>query len=145
VQTVIPMLAYEDGVEAIRWLSGAFGFRENERARFMDGATVTHAELDVGDGSVVYLATPSPEYQSPAHHRESCEQARRWLDNPWVVDGVSVGVRDLDGHAARAREAGAKILREPEDVPPAGIRVYTAEDPEGHRWMFTEPLPPRTG
>jgi uncharacterized glyoxalase superfamily protein PhnB len=140
MQTVVPMLAYEDGVAAIAWLSRAFGFRENEGARFMDNGTVTHAELDVGDGSVVYLATPTPAYESPAHHRETCEQARRWLDNPWVVDGVSVRVTGIDEHAARARREGARILREPEDVAPVGIRVYTAEDPEGHRWMFTEPL-----
>ena len=36
---------------------------------------------------------------------------------------------------ARAREGGARIVREPEDQPFG--RLYTAEDPEGHRWMFT--------
>ena len=35
--------------------------------------------------------------------------------------------------------AGATILREPED-PGIGYRIYTAEDPEGHRWMFGEKL-----
>jgi hypothetical protein len=25
-------------------------------------------------------------------------------------------------------------------VSDVGLRVYTAEDLEGHRWMFTEPL-----
>jgi uncharacterized glyoxalase superfamily protein PhnB len=140
MQTVVPMLAYEDGVRAIDWLTQAFGFRENEGARFMNDGTLTHAELDVGDGSVVFVATPTPEYQSPAHHRETCEQARLWQDNPWVIDGVQVGVQDLDSHAERAAAAGAKILREPAGVPPVGLRVYTAEDLEGHRWMFTEPL-----
>jgi uncharacterized glyoxalase superfamily protein PhnB len=57
-----------------------------------------------------------------------------------VIDGVSVTIRDVDGHAERARAAGATILREPEDVPDVGLRVYTAEDLEGHRWMFTEQL-----
>jgi uncharacterized glyoxalase superfamily protein PhnB len=140
VQTVVPMLAYEDGVRAIDWLTRAFGFQENEGARFVSNGTVTHAELDVGDGSVVYIATPTPDYESPSHHRETCEQARRWQDNEWVIDGVSVIVRDVDDHAERARAAGATILREPEDVSDVGLRVYTAEDLEGHRWMFTEPL-----
>ena len=49
-------------------------------------------------------------------------------------------VQDVDDHAERARAAGATILREPEDVSDVGLRVYTAEDLEGHRWMFTEPL-----
>jgi PhnB protein len=140
MQTVVPMLAYEDGVRAIDWLTHAFGFRENEDARFMDNGTVTHAELDVGDGSIVFLATPTPAYESPAHHRETCEQARRWQDNPWVIDGVKVTITDLDAHAERAPVAGATILREPEDVSDVGLRIYTAEDFEGHRWMFTEQL-----
>ena len=36
-------------------------------------------------------------------HAETCEAARRWLDNPWVIDGVFVEVDDLDTHHARAR------------------------------------------
>ena len=140
MQTVIPMLAYEDGLGAIDWLTRAFGFSENDGARFMNEGTLTHAELDVGDGSIVFIASPTPEYESPAHHRETCEQARRWQDNQWVIDGVMVGVSDVDGHAERARGAGATIVREPGDVPPVRQRVYTAEDLEGHRWMFTQPL-----
>jgi uncharacterized glyoxalase superfamily protein PhnB len=140
VQSVIPNLAYEDGLRAIDWLTRAFGFRENEPARFMSDGTVTHAELDVGDGSVVFVATPTPDYESPARHRKSCEQARRWQDNHWVIDGVTIAVTGLDAHAERARSAGAAILRGPEDVSDVGLRVYTAEDLEGHRWMFTEEL-----
>ena len=33
--------------------------------------------------------------------------------------------------------AGAEILREPEDLPFG--RLYSAADPEGHRWMFMQP------
>ena len=140
MQTVVPMLAYEDGLGAIDWLTRAFGFRENEGARFMNEGTLTHAELDVGDGSVVFIATPTPEYESPARHRETCDPARRWQDNQWVIDGVMIGVNDVDAHADRARAAGATIVREPGDVPPVRQRVYTAEDLEGHRWMFTQAL-----
>jgi uncharacterized glyoxalase superfamily protein PhnB len=140
MQTVVPMLAYEDGLGAIEWLTRAFGFRENESARFVSEERLTHAELDVGDGSVVFIATPTPEYESPASHRESCEQARRWHENQFVIDGVSVTVEDVDAHAERARAAGATIVREPGDVPPVGLRVYTVEDLEGHRWMFTQQL-----
>jgi uncharacterized glyoxalase superfamily protein PhnB len=53
---------------------------------------------------------------------------------------VLVEVDDVDAHFARAREAGATILSEPEDVPDAGVRHYRVEDPEGHRWMFSRDL-----
>ena len=56
---------------------------------------------------------------------------------PWVVDGIQVEVEDVDAHFERAKAAGAVILSEPRDNP-AG-RLYRAEDPEGHRWMFIKP------
>jgi uncharacterized glyoxalase superfamily protein PhnB len=102
-----------------------------------DDGTIGHAELDVGDGSVIFLSTPSPDYQSPRRHRETCDAAARWLDNPWVVDGCLVHVEDVDAHHQRAAAAGAVILRPPEDVEVAG-RLYSAEDGEGHRWMFVQ-------
>jgi uncharacterized glyoxalase superfamily protein PhnB len=46
-----------------------------------------------------------------------------------------VQVVDVDAHHERAKAAGATILREP-DEPGNGFRLYSAEDPEGHRWMF---------
>jgi len=138
-QRIVPMLAYEDATAAIDWLTAAFGFREQEASRFTsDDGTVGHAELEL-DGEIVMLATPSREYQGPKRHKETCEAAARWLDNPWVVDGVFVQVDDVDAHHARAVAAGAAILREPED-PGVGYRIYTAEDLEGHRWMFGQRL-----
>ena len=101
----------------------------------MDDGTIGHAELEL-DGQVVMLATPNRDYQSPRTHRESCEPAARWLDNPWVVDGLLVLVDDLDAHHARALEAGVDVIRPPENGP--GGRLYTAEDLEGHRWMFQQ-------
>jgi uncharacterized glyoxalase superfamily protein PhnB len=132
---IVPMLSYEDAAAAAEWLCAAFGFEEDASARHTaDDGRVTHAELAY-DGSRVMLATPNADYRSPKHHRESCEQAARWLDNPWVIDGVFVEVADVDAHCERARAAGATILRDPNE-PGVGFRVYTAEDPEGHRWMF---------
>ena len=86
------------------------------------------------------LATPNPDYEGPRRHQEHCDAARKWLDNPWVIDGVFVTVDDLDSHYAQAKAAGAKIIREP-DEPGVGLRIYSAEDPEGHRWMFGQALP----
>jgi hypothetical protein len=60
-------------------------------------------------------------------------------DNPWVIDGLWVEVEDVDAHRARAEEEGATIVRDI-DEPGIGYRIYTAEDIEGHRWMFGQRL-----
>jgi uncharacterized glyoxalase superfamily protein PhnB len=141
-QRIVPMIAYEDAAAAIDWLTAAFGFSEREGQRYTaDDGTVTHAELE-RDGAIVMLATPNAEYQSPRRHRETCEAARRWQDNPWVVDGLFVAVDDVDAHHAHAEEAGAVVIRPLEDSAEAGMRLYTAEDLEGHRWMFGQTLRP---
>jgi uncharacterized glyoxalase superfamily protein PhnB len=133
-QTVVPMLAYEDAAAAIEWLERAFGFREDPGQRYIEEGRVTHAELDVGDGSVVYVANPTPDYVSPRRHREECDAAARWSSVPWVVDGLLVHVSDVKEHFARAQAAGAMMLS-PVEEGPDGLR-YRAEDVEGHRWMF---------
>jgi uncharacterized glyoxalase superfamily protein PhnB len=134
-QRIVPMLTYEDTAAAIDWLCTAFGFEEERDARrTSEGGAVSHAQIGL-DGSTIWLATPNSEYQSPKHHRETCAAAAAWLDNPWVIDGVFVEVDDVDAHYDRARAAGATILREPNE-PGVGFRIYSAEDPEGHRWMF---------
>ena len=135
------MIAYEDAAAAIDWLTEAFGFSEHREQRFVDeNGTVTHAELE-RDGAVVMLATPNAEYRGPKRHRETCEQARRWQDNPWVVDGLFVFVDDVEAHHAQAVAAGAMVIRPIGESAEEGLRVYTAEDSEGHRWMFGQRVP----
>jgi uncharacterized glyoxalase superfamily protein PhnB len=131
-QSVVPMLAYEDGLAALDWLCKAFGFKEQTRM-LGPGGRLAHGELLAGDG-LIMLASPTLDYQSPRHHRETCEQARRWQSVPWIIDGVLVYVDDLDSHFERACAAGARILSNIEDGPPG--RRYRAEDLEGHRWFF---------
>ena len=131
---VIPMISYEDGVAALEWLVKAFGFRELTRLVDPDGRLM-HGEVDAG-GGMIMLASPTPDYEGPKRHRETCERARRWSAVPWIVDGVLVHVDELDAHFARAKAEGATILSEIEDGPPG--RRYRAEDPEGHRWFFFE-------
>lgn len=139
-QRIVPMISYEDASAANDWLTAAFGFREREGQRdTAEDGTVEHAELEL-EGEVVMLATPNREYQSPKHHRETCDGARRWLDNPWVIDGVFVQVEKVDEHHTQAAAAGASVIRPPEDAEFAGMRLYTVEDLEGHRWMFGQTL-----
>ncbi|HLE98785.1 MAG TPA: VOC family protein [Gaiellaceae bacterium] len=136
-QQIVPFIGYEDAAAAIEWLERAFGFRENSKARHEEDGTITHAELEL-DGGTIYLSTPR-SYASPRSIREQSELARRAYDNPWVIDGHFVEVDDVDAHYERAVAAGATILRRPEE-PGYGYRVYSAEDPEGHRWMFGQRL-----
>ena len=60
-----------------------------------------------------------------------------WLDaqRPGLVRPVQRPVDDPDAHYARAKAAGAQILRELRDEE-YGARGYMAKDPEGHIWYF---------
>ncbi len=110
--TVIPTLAVRDVVAATDWLCAAFGFR----VRLRIGSH--RAQLMAGDGAVILTELPAG-VQVVADH------------------GVLIRVDDVDAHCARARAAGAKILRQPE-THPYGERQYVARDPEGHAWTFSE-------
>ena len=48
---------------------------------------------------------------------------------------MSAGSRTIRAPAARARAAGARIVREPADTD-YGSRDYAARDPEGNLWSF---------
>ena len=113
------MVSYEDVGAAVDWLSNAFGFRESGE-RFSDGdGRVTHAELSL-DGATVMLGWPGPEYRSPAHHAEECEQAARWLATPFVVDGVQVEVDDVNAHEAKRGRRARRSSASSRTFPSAG-------------------------
>ena len=138
MQTVVPMIAYEDGVAALDWLSRVFAFREIRRSIDKDGR-LTHGEMAAGDG-IIMLASPTPDYESPRTHRAHCERARRWSEASYVIDGVLVFVPDVITHFARASDGGARIISLLETGGGGGGpgARYRAEDFEGHRWMFME-------
>ena len=58
-------------------------------------------------------------------------------DSSTVSQYATVHVENVDAHYARAKAAGATILKAPEDMP-FGVRQYTAKDPGGHWWTFSE-------
>jgi uncharacterized glyoxalase superfamily protein PhnB len=108
--TVIPVLAYEDVGTTVDWLCDAFGFTERWRAG-------NHrAQVAVGDGCVAITAGGGAG-----------------------SDSVMVRVEDVDAHHEHARERGARIVQEPADFP-YGERQYTAEDPGGRRWTFSQTI-----
>jgi uncharacterized glyoxalase superfamily protein PhnB len=52
---------------------------------------------------------------------------------------VMVRVEAIDAHFHRARQNGARIVRDLEDFP-YGERQYTCLDPAGHSWTFSETI-----
>jgi uncharacterized glyoxalase superfamily protein PhnB len=131
---ISPMLSYEDAGRAAKWLADVFGLTEVSRFADDDGR-VTHVVMSLGDGHV-HLGHPGPHYVGPRRHAETCEQARRWRESPYVVDGVLAHVDDVDAHHAQAVAAGAVVLTPPGEG--GAGRQYRVEDVEGHRWMFAE-------
>ena len=118
--SVMPYLLYEDSDAALEFLVDAFGFTEKVRMTGDDGR-VNHAEVQMSDG-VIMLGTPPGDYKNPAKLGGKTQS-------------IYVYVDDVDMHYERAKQAGAKIVREPEDQF-YGDRNYGVEDPEGHEWYF---------
>lgn len=56
-----------------------------------------------------------------------------------VSASLLIRVEDVDAHHERARAHGARILQRPTSYP-YGQRQYTAEDPSGHRWSFSQTI-----
>ncbi len=126
-------LYYEDPGEAIAWLCRAFGF-EIRIVVEDEAGQVRHSELTFGGGVIMVAAgTPaSPNRRAPSRSGGINTQ------------NLMVYVDDVDAHAQRAREAGAKIVDEPTTHDHGEEywtdRSYECEDPGGHRWWFCQRL-----
>lgn len=121
---VVPYLLYEDAGTAMAWLVGAFGFTERVRDQLSDG-TVRHGELLLDGGGVIMLGSAGVAFRGPAKLGE-------------VTQLVCVTITDLLAHRERAQAAGAEVSEI--SVRAGRARSYTVDDPEGHRWYFSEPL-----
>jgi uncharacterized glyoxalase superfamily protein PhnB len=122
-QNIFPALRYRDADTALEWLKRAFDAEEKSVYRGEDGV-IHHAELKLGDGIVMF----------GAHGEDG------WLGGVApepLASTVSlyVVVADPDAHHARAVAAGARIVRELEDMS-YGSREYSVRDVEGNLWSF---------
>src|SRR5580698_7924596 len=123
----IPSVIYKDNRSALKWLQNAFGFEPSEVLTDSND-NIVHAEMTFGDGVVMI----GSEFTS-------------WAKSPTAVGGANTQrvhvliEKDIDGHCAHARQAGAKIPMDPADQF-YGHRVYMAEDLEGHHWTFSQPV-----
>jgi uncharacterized glyoxalase superfamily protein PhnB len=117
--TVIPVLIYPDVREAVAWLSAAFGLVERVRI-----GEDHRSQLGYGDGAVI-IGDVRGDRRPPRRGE--------------VTHSVTVRVEDARAHCERAQAHGARILMEPTDMP-FGERQYSAEDPAGHQWTFSESI-----
>ncbi len=108
--TVIPCVRYRDEPAAIEWLGRAFGFEKHLVVPNADG-TITHAELAFGNGMLMVGTLPGSDIS------------------------IYVVVADADVLYARAKAAGAEIVREISDESYGG-RGFTCRDLDGHLWSF---------
>ncbi len=101
------------------WLGKAFGFEK----KFVvpgENNTVMHAELRLGSGMIMMGSAGKPDPKNP------------WSTEPF---GIYVMVKEIDAHYARAKAAGAEIVRPIADTD-YGAREYSVRDCDGHLWSF---------
>lgn len=127
-----PRLAYADEVAALEYLTRVFQFTERREARMGgDGEEGMLAWLEFGDG-VVMIGRATPAARD-VHHLYSPAE----VGHATVM--INVAVNDIDSHYEHAVAQGATITMPIEDAF-YGYRRYEADDLEGHRWHFNEPL-----
>lgn len=127
MQTIFPLLRYDDARKAIRDLGEAFGFVEVFSVP-PEGPFVRHAQLRLGT-NIVMLGSVRPD--------DGVVSPR---GRGFVTQALCVYVEDVDAHHARARAAGVEITSPPRDTD-FGAREYHARDFEGHPWTFGNYLP----
>jgi uncharacterized glyoxalase superfamily protein PhnB len=115
---VWPSLRAHDARALIRFLVEVFGFEET--VVYGEGDRVDHAQLDWPLGGGVMLGSV----------RDDGERAMAA-----GAFGCYVVADDIDARHARAKAAGATIVREPYDTD-YGSRDFAARDPEGNLWSF---------
>ena len=111
--TIIPVLGYPDITAASHWLRDAFGFKV--RLRIGDH----RVQMMFGDGALILTQIHSREMRQ-------CQS-------------VHVRVEDAEAVFERAVAKGAKVIAATADYP-YGERQFTVDDPDGHRWTFSQSI-----
>jgi uncharacterized glyoxalase superfamily protein PhnB len=122
MQTIFPILRYNDARAAIRWLCEAFGFVELFSVP-ESGPIVRHAQLKLGTNIVMLGSVRADDGMTSPQVLGMATQA------------LCVYIADPDAHCKRVQEAGAKIAAPPADSD-FGARGYSVMDLEGHPWTF---------
>jgi len=125
LQSIYPVFRYDDALAAIAWLKSALGFEEQVVYRG-EGETVAHAQLSLA-GNLIMLGSVRPDTNGKS---------------PQTLGGFTGGIyiafatpAEVDGLYARAKAAGAQIVRELNDTD-YGSHEFGLRDPEGYEWGF---------
>jgi uncharacterized glyoxalase superfamily protein PhnB len=119
MQSIFPVLRYNDAHAAIDFLERAFGFQRHA-VHENEGGAVVHGELRFGDQVAMVSSAGAGD--------------------PLYDQGVGRAVvyivaEDVDTLHDTATAAGAEIVMAPTDQD-YGSRDFTARDPEGNLWSF---------
>jgi uncharacterized glyoxalase superfamily protein PhnB len=122
--TIVPGMRYKDAPAAVEWLCNVFGFEKKLVVPGPDN-TIAHAELTFGNGMVMLGSADKEDLAKPAREAKL----------GGLEMSIYVIVSDADGHYARAKARGAKIVSELEDKGYGG-KGYASRDLEGNIWYF---------
>jgi PhnB protein len=121
-QTLTLYITCADAARAIDYYKRVFGATEKLRLD-MPGGKIGHAELRIGN-SIFMLSDEYPEMN---------------IRGPQAIGGTPVAlcieVDDTDRVVAKAVEAGAKVVKPPQDEF-YGYRSAKISDPSGHVWAI---------
>ncbi len=121
---ITPYLHYHNVSAAVSWLEKAYGMIPRFSMPDSKGK-IMHAEMTYAEG-VVMMGPASEEHKGLSPK-----------DLPGVNQGLYVYVGNLERHYNQAKEAGARIIMEPETMF-WGDRIYSTLDLEGHHWTFAQ-------
>ena len=119
--TITPQLTVRDATRAVEFYKRAFGAVELMRLPSMDGKSIMHAELKLGD-SIVFLGDEFPEM--------GCRSPQSLGG---VASSLHLYVEDVDAAFNRAVAAGAQVRMPVTDMF-WGDRYGKVADPFGHEW-----------
>lgn len=120
-----PYLMVRDAEESLTFYEQAFGFTRGMVMPMPSGG-VGHAEMHYR-GKVIMMFAPEGAWGST----DKCPKTSGAKSSI----GLYVYCEDVDALAARARAAGAEVLRELDNAF-WGDRVVTLSDPSGYNWTF---------
>jgi PhnB protein len=119
--SITPGLVVKNGKKALEFYKTAFGAKELSVMYGLDGKSIMHAELQIGD-SKFFIGDENPEMGARS---------------PQTLGGSAVSLNvyteDCDATIKRAVTAGAKITMPAADMF-WGDRYGKVEDPFGHGW-----------
>ncbi len=120
-----PYMTVAEAEASLDFYQRAFGFTPGMTMPGPDGKIV-HADMTYQGTSIIMFAPQGSwgeTMKTPAHSGSQ------------TPISLYVYCEDVDALVKQAREAGAKVLAEPEDMF-WGDRMARLEDPDGYQWSF---------